>query len=208
MILFLTLLSGVAWTIVYIEAIRKGFKDKTYAMPLFALGLNIAWEAIYAITGLSNPTIQTPVNFIWCALDVVIVVTYFLYGRKEFPDNAKKYFIPYSILAFATNFAIQIAFYLHFSRSEAASYSAFLQNAAMSILFLTMLFQRQSKKGQSVLLAVAKWIGTLAPVISFGILNEFNIFVLITGIICSIFDIIYIVALVKWDSIKAPVKTS
>ena len=30
--LFLTALSGLAWTIVYIEAIRLGIKYKTYAM--------------------------------------------------------------------------------------------------------------------------------------------------------------------------------
>ncbi|WP_409967548.1 hypothetical protein RFF05_13315 [Bengtsoniella intestinalis] len=205
---FLTLLSGIAWTIVYIEAIRKGFKDKSYAMPLFALGLNIAWEAIYTINGLAAPTIQTPINFIWCALDAVIVVTYFKYGKKYVPDAAKKYFVPFSVLAFATTFAIQMAFYLHFISSEAASYSAFLQNAAMSILFLTMLFHRQSKEGQSVLLAVAKWIGTLAPTISFALIQDFNIFILITGIICSVFDILYIIALVKWDDIKPAIKTA
>ena len=50
--LFLVLLSGVCWSIVYIELIRNGFKDKTYAMPLFALGLNFAWEVIYSVDSL------------------------------------------------------------------------------------------------------------------------------------------------------------
>jgi len=31
--LFLTLLSGIGWTLVYIDSIRKGFRDKTYAIP-------------------------------------------------------------------------------------------------------------------------------------------------------------------------------
>jgi hypothetical protein len=44
--LFLILLSGLCWSIVYIQVIRKGFKDKTYGMPLFALSLNVAWESI------------------------------------------------------------------------------------------------------------------------------------------------------------------
>ena len=48
MALFLTALSGVAWTLVYLEAIRVGFRDRTYAMPVAALALNIAWESIYA----------------------------------------------------------------------------------------------------------------------------------------------------------------
>ncbi len=52
--LFLTALSGVAWTIVYIAAIRIGFKHETYAMPIAALSLNIAWEWIYSIHDLGT----------------------------------------------------------------------------------------------------------------------------------------------------------
>jgi hypothetical protein len=47
MITFLTALSGLAWTVVYIEAIRVGFTQRTYALPVVALALNIAWESIY-----------------------------------------------------------------------------------------------------------------------------------------------------------------
>jgi hypothetical protein len=36
-------LSG-ACQIVYIDRIRVGFKQKTYARPIAALGLNIAWN--------------------------------------------------------------------------------------------------------------------------------------------------------------------
>ena len=43
MVLLLTALSGIAWTIVYLDSIRVGFSQKTYAMPIAALGLNIAW---------------------------------------------------------------------------------------------------------------------------------------------------------------------
>ena len=44
--LILTVVSGVCWTIVYIEGIRVGFKDKSYAIPFYALALNIAWELL------------------------------------------------------------------------------------------------------------------------------------------------------------------
>ena len=46
---FLTAISGLAWTIVYIDAIRIGFRQKTYAIPMAALGLNFAWESTYAV---------------------------------------------------------------------------------------------------------------------------------------------------------------
>ena len=52
-------------------------------------------------------------------------------------------------------------------------------------------------KGQSILLAVSKWIGTLAPTILFGVIH-FNLFILVCGIFCSVFDLIYIGLLVKY----------
>ena len=74
MILFLTLLSGVAWTVVYVDAIRVGFRDRTYAIPVAALALNIAWESIYAARSLSDgPDVQGVVNLVWFVADAVIV---------------------------------------------------------------------------------------------------------------------------------------
>ncbi|MDD3184144.1 MAG: hypothetical protein PHT76_02415 [Anaerostipes sp.] len=195
--LFLTLVSGLAWTIVYIACIRIGFKQKTYGIPLFALGLNIAWEVIYAVQGLANPSIQTPVNFIWAGCDLVIVYTYFKYGRKHFPENAKAYFTPFSILSFATCIALQLAFFFRFEWLEAAQYSAFAQNVTMSILFLVMLYRRNSSEGQSMIIAVAKWLGTLAPTLLMGIYREFNVYIVMTGIICSVWDLLYIYLLNK-----------
>lgn len=195
--LFLTFVSGIAWTIVYIACIRVGFKQKTYGMPLFALGLNIAWEVIYAIQGLSNPNAQVVVNFIWAACDLVIVYTYFKYGKKHFPENAKEYFTPFSILSFATCIALQLAFFFHFEWLEAAQYSAFAQNVTMSILFLIMLYRRNSSEGQSMTVAVAKWLGTLAPTILMGVYRDFNIYIIITGVLCSVWDLLYIYLLNK-----------
>jgi hypothetical protein len=84
MVLLLTVLSGIAWTIVYIDSIRVGFKQKTYAMPIAALGLNIAWEWTYAVRDLTHdPQLQAWVNLIWALADVVILATYFRYGRSE-----------------------------------------------------------------------------------------------------------------------------
>lgn len=199
--LFLTLLSGIAWSIVYIELIRNGYKHKTYVMPLFALSLNIAWELLYSINDLfiisSSNGIQAIVNLIWACLDLIIVYTYFKYGKKYFPDDSRKYFLPYSLLVFITGFAIQFAFYFSFNSLAAAQYSAFMQNVAMSILFLVMLFQRKESTGQTLLMAVSKWIGTLAPALLMGLIQGFNPYIIICGVICSMFDLLYIYFLGK-----------
>lgn len=162
--------SGITWTIVYIELIRLGFKEKACGMPLFALTLNFAWELLYGIDGLFISKMFIPVqsaaNVVWACCDIFILATWFKYGRQYLPERGKPYFVPFSAMAVAFGFMMQFAFYFYCENAEIASiYSAFAQNAAMSVLFLTMLFQRKDTKAQSMTIAVCKWIGTLTPTI-------------------------------------------
>ena len=83
-----------------------------------------------------------------------------------------------------------------------AGYSAFLQNLLMSVLFIDMLVRRASREGQSLLIAVSKWLGTLAPTILFGVIGEAgfpqgSVFIVIIGSLCSVFDLIYIFMLAR-----------
>lgn len=77
-----------------------------------------------------------------------------------------------------------------------AQYSAFIQNLIISIAFIHMLQKRGSSQGQSLLLAVAKWVGTLAPTILMGIMAT-NYVVLTCGLLCTVYDVLYIVLLHK-----------
>jgi hypothetical protein len=91
MVPFLTILSGLAWTVVYVESIRVGFRDKTYAMPIAALALNIAWESMYAVHDLmTSVSIQAFVNLIWALADLGIVYTFFKFGCSELPRFVTK----------------------------------------------------------------------------------------------------------------------
>ena len=195
-------ISGIAWTIVYIELIRKGNKDKACGMPIFALTLNFAWETIYAIDGLfiskSFIPVQSIANAAWAVCDIFVLLTWCKFGKQYMTNNSKKYFIPFTILALIVGFGMQFAFYFGCENPEIASiYSAFAQNVAMSILFLNMLFQRNDTKAQSNTIAVAKWLGTLTPTI-YGCLNGINVYILIMGILCSVFDLLYIYFLNKF----------
>lgn len=191
--LFLTLVSGLAWTIVYVESIRVGFRDRTYAMPVAALGLNIAWETTYAVQQLSTSvTAQGVVNVVWALADVVIVYTYLKFGRAELPAMVTRpMFIGWSVLIFGASYATQWLFLAKFGVHDATRYSAFLQNVLMSGLFIAMFVGRQGARGQSLTIAVAKWLGTLAPTILFGVL-EHSAFIVGLGVMCSVFDIVYI----------------
>jgi hypothetical protein len=140
--LFLTALSGIAWTIVYIVSIRIGFTQKTYAMPIAALGLNIAWEWIYSIYDLTSaPGPQAYINLVWALADVVILFTFFRYGRAEFPSFVTRpLFIAWGVAILGTSVAIQLLFIREFGLVDmrAAAYSAFLQNLLMSGLFIAI----------------------------------------------------------------------
>jgi hypothetical protein len=196
--LLLTALSGIAWTTVYIDSIRVGFMQRTYAMPIAALGLNIAWEWTYAFRDLTHdPQLQGWVNLIWALADVAILVTFFRYGRSEFPGFVSRpLFITGGVVIVITSFLIQWLFIAEFPVDmKAAQYSAFLQNLLMSGLFIAMFVARRGPRGQTLLIAVAKWIGTLAPTILFGFINN-SLFVIGIGLLCSAFDLVYIGLLV------------
>ena len=193
----LIIISGICWSAVYVDSIRTGFKQKTYCMPLFALGLNIAWEGIYAYTDLfirKDIGAQALANTAWFLLDIFIVVTFFKFGKEEAEGElGKKFFVPWKVIVLICCFVLQILFMVEFGDIAGEKYSAFLQNIAMSIAYLYMLNRRKSSKGQTMLIAICKCIGTLTPTI-FGTI-EGNMFILVTGVICFIFDMIYIYCL-------------
>ncbi len=198
MVLFLTLLSGIAWTIVYIVSIRIGFTQKTYTIPLAALALNIAWESIHSVNGLlTDRSVQTYINLAWGLADVVIVYTFFRYGRRELPRFVSRWmFIGWGIAVIAAAYVVHWLFIAEFGWNAAARYTAFLQNALMSGLFIAMFVARRGPRGQSLVIGCAKWIGTLAPTIVFGALAGSG-FILGMGVLCSVFDLAYI-GLLLW----------
>lgn len=205
-VLLLQLLSGICWTMVYIDCIRLGFKQKTYAMPFWVLALNIAWECTHTILGYQHQGIspQIVINGVWFLLDVGILYTYFAYGFKHFPSFlSKSNFYAWSILVLICSFILQYYFVAEFGLVIGGTYSAFLQNLLMSVLFISMFIQRKGKEGQSLLIAVSKFIGTLAPTIWIGIIgmrafgSTPNTFILMIGIFIAIFDICYIGLLAK-----------
>lgn len=198
MITFLTVLSGLAWTVVYLEAVRIGLKHRTYAMPVAALALNLAWEWIYALRGLATGgDLHAWTSLVWGVLDVVIVVTYLRFGRAELPAFVTRaVFVVWSLGLFAGAFVLQAVFVAEFGWHAAPRYAAFLQNLLMSGLFLAMLVSRAGDRGQSLTIAVAKWIGTLAPTVVFGH-YERSAFILVLGLLCSVLDIVYIALLAR-----------
>ncbi len=190
----LTLLSGLCWTAVYADIINRGLRDKSCGMPFFALAFNISWEFIYAFLIDQGFPLQRAVNVVWFALDVVILVTYFKYGRQEFPGTAMRWFIPWSVAALVVAFAAVYFAGREFGEIRGGTYSAFAQNLMMSVLFIAVLVRRNNVQGQSIYIAVLKWIGTLAPTLLVWLATGSRL-ALVLGAACFFYDVVYIVML-------------
>ncbi len=192
----LTLVSGISWTIVYIELIHRGLRDKVCGMPFFALAFNITWEFIYAFLLYQGLPLQRVVNTVWFLLDLGILYTYFKYERQEFAKAYGRYFTAWSVAALLAAFIILYFAGKEFSDPRGGTYSAFAQNLMMSVLFIAMLARRNSVAGQSMYIAFFKWLGTLAPTILVWLATGSGL-LLALGISIFFYDVVYGVMLYR-----------
>jgi hypothetical protein len=198
--MLLTAFGGACWTLVYVECIRVGLRDRACAMPFWALALNFAWEVLHAVMGYRQLglDLQVGINAIWGLLDCGVLFTFFRFGRKAFPAGLpRSWFGIWVLLALASAFVLQYFYIFEFGLLAGRAYSAFPQNLLMSVLFIVMLVQRRSSSGQSMVIAVSKWAGTLAPTILLGVVGGEGFagpspLILATGLLCSVFDLIYV----------------
>ncbi|NEQ55648.1 MAG: hypothetical protein F6K11_36985 [Leptolyngbya sp. SIO3F4] len=162
----LLLASGFFWTLTYIFIIKCGFQDKTYGMPLFALSFNLSWEFIFSfIFPESHSHIQHIVDIVWLSFDVIILFQLFRYGIHNFPKLPTTIF--YAVIGSAITAGFCSIFFIYSEIQDSGIYTAFGQNLLMSILFITMLYQRQSLLGQSIWVGIFKLLGTVFASLAF-----------------------------------------
>jgi hypothetical protein len=166
--------SGLFWSITYILIIRRGHMDKAHGMPLWALALNFAWEFNYAFIT-PSPAPQLYVNIVWCLLDVVILVHFLRFCRVDYPDLDVKKTYGLVALAFVVCWLAVVACQMDtwplaspdYPLGMGRAYSAWGMNVSMSILFVYFIIGRKSVRGQSIYIAIAKWLGTICAWIPF-----------------------------------------
>lgn len=185
--------TGICWSIVYILIIRQGLRDKFSGMPMIAMCANISWEFIFSFI-CPHIGLQGIIDLIWLALDVIILIQYLKYGRKEFTEKLPVYyFYPALFITAAVSFSIILTTIPEFNDFE-GKYAAFAQNLMMSCLFIPLLLKRGNSKGQSIYIAVIKMIGSLIPAIAFFIYFRSELITILSAS-TLVFDLIYIVML-------------
>ncbi|MBH1937758.1 hypothetical protein I5Q34_26385 [Streptomyces sp. AV19] len=199
--------AGIFWTTAYVLIALKSRADRTYGMPLAALGANLGWEFYFTV--IDPPTYdsdfvfgaQLTIDAIWLLTDFVILWYVFRHGPREFPGLSRR--LCYAM--FAGVIVLMGTTDVLISREFEDSYGlrvSFLQALMMSLLFLGMLQARRSLRGQSLGIAVAKMLGTAAA--SLGVhlrppLPEYGHSVLLKFLylVCLAADVVYVVAVYR-----------
>lgn len=188
--------TGLFWILTYILIIIRGFLDKSYGMPMVALCANISWEFIFTFV-LSHSGPQQIITLIWFLLDVIILMQYLVYGRKEIKKGISvKYFYASFFITLVCSYLIILAMTFEFNDIE-GKYSAFAQNLMMSGLFISLLLSRGNRSGQSINIAIFKMLGSLFAAIAFYIYFRTNL-ITILSFATLVYDLIYIFLLRKF----------
>lgn len=148
------------WIVAYAAIIYRGFRDRTYGMPVPALAANLSWEAAYSFVldpfGDYIHTLSIPC---FC-IDLVIAAQCLRYGKASMTTPLlRRWFRPIVITAVAIAFPVVYLGFLEF-HDPAGEYTGFGINFMMSLLFLALLERRAGVAGQSMYIAVFKWLGT------------------------------------------------
>jgi hypothetical protein len=151
-------LGGLFWTIAYLSIINRGFRDKTFGMPVLALCICVGWEFL-GVTLRIVPEAFYP-TLVWLPLDLVMFSQALIYGRADFQHPfVKKYFYPIVLSTLVYSTLVIYAFELKFN-DRFRYYSGYNNNVLISTLYIAMLLRRGSSRGQSIYMALSKTIGT------------------------------------------------
>lgn len=198
--LTLILSGGGFWILSYVLIIIRSFKDKTYGMPVIACCMNLAWEFTFLFIHADLlPTPQRIVNAVWLPLNLIIFFTILRFGPTENKSLTARQFYLLVPLCLVLSFVIII--YAQRSSTYPVT-SGYAQNFVMSFLFVYMLVARQSIRGQSLYIALAKMFGTLSiSLLLLFIFTEFqsNTTVIMIMLYVSVFvlDMVYTVLIYR-----------
>lgn len=205
---FFIALCGIGWIVAYIEALRVGFRDKSYGIPFITLALNFTWEVYYTYQGylVFGSHVSTYVNCIWVLIDIGILYTYFRYGNQEV-KKGKSTFYTQAIVFISACFLLQHFAFQWLGIVNGALYVGYFINFLMSFLFVRMYFRRPDLKGLSLLIAIPKCIGTFSTTILFGIIGSKTAGgvhepILYIGLIIFLTDLVYVTLLAKRKKLR------
>jgi len=193
---------GLFWVLAYCQSIRVGFSLKTYCIPFVALFLNVGWELYNTIRGfmIAGTYFLNFVNAVWFLLDVIIVYTFWNYGRNEPQKNHQ--FIWITIGLFFSGLLFNHVSAMLYTPKIGANYFGFVINIIMSILFISNLLLKKKHFTHDLFIAISKLLGTLFLTLLLGVfgvtrLGGVDNAMLLLGMIVFTLDVYYLYRLIK-----------
>lgn len=152
---------AACWLVAYVITIVRGFKEKTFGIPLVAICLNFTWELMDSFF-LPDPILLWKViDYAWLLMDFVIVYQLWRFGeREQSQPELRKYFHPMVLLLMGCAFLGQYSWVTTF-HDTLGLVLAFVINLVMSALFIGFFFERRATgRGLSLPVAWLKMLGT------------------------------------------------
>jgi hypothetical protein len=153
---------GLLWLVAYVLIIRRGFLDRTYGMPLVPLCVNFAYELIFgAVWPDDFPVYIT--NLVWAGLDAVMVYQYLRFGRDEWPAHyPKRLFYPTFAVVLAMAAISIVTITIDAKDQHGGNLTGWGAQLMLSAGSIFMLLRRNSPKGQSMYIGLARMLGTIS----------------------------------------------
>lgn len=186
---------GVLWLIAYCLIIRRGFRERTYGMPLIPLCANFAYEILFGFVWPDDYPVYI-VNIIWAGFDSIMVYQYLRYGLSEWPDHyPKRWFYPTFLTVFAMALIGISTLTLDTHDTHGGNFTGWGAQLLLSAGCITMLLRRNSPKGQSMYIALARTLGTASLIYAQESYERPLMFLRFIYIASPILDIAYMVLL-------------
>lgn len=147
---------GSCTFVIYLMAIRRGFRDKRSTVPVPAACANVSWEATYAFVYPIEPHLRIGL-FLWLPLNVVLLGQAIRYGRKDFPGTPRSVF-GWAVAGWSV---FTLSFMILATREfgdQVGAYTTVFDVVLMEALFIVTLRARRSTAGQTMYIAILKTI--------------------------------------------------
>jgi hypothetical protein len=164
-------LGYLCWVGAYFLMIRKSHRDRAYGLPLLAICLNFSWEFLGSFVFYDPIKLWVYTNRAWLAFDLVVFGQLLYFGRElqTIPEIRKHYLkvVALTLVLAATGEYLFVECY----HDRLGLMTAFIINAIMSVLFVSLYFSRREHlRGLSLGAAWLKLLGSFGPAIQCQIL--------------------------------------
>jgi hypothetical protein len=156
---------NLIWLVGDVLLIRRGFIDKTYAVPVVALAVNTAWD-LYGSIIHPSPFKQSYVNLIFLVVDLVILGQMIVFWQSDSQNMTRWGFYFFVAFSMILGLILYLAVTIELQDFVGAK-MAFIDNFINSALFISMFLSRPDLRGQSLYIALLKMIGTGCASIAF-----------------------------------------